>query len=135
MFGLSNVSVFISSFVLLRFLPILTDSPLLQPRQGLQTRPRRIKAKDGHVATPLYRTRGPEELHCNDDERHHPEDKEDEGADHDDGREEAAVENEVEEQDDVGEREGGDGDEERKVPAKEATRRRSVSRMKGNESI
>lgn len=94
----------------------LTDIPLLQPRERLQRLACRVLAKHGNVAVALHRARWTEQLNGNHDESDHPKDEQHKGADHDNGRQQALVEDEPEYEEDVDDEQSRDGDKVGKVP-------------------
>lgn len=75
-------------------LPALADAALLQPGEGLEGLARGVAVEDGGVAVGRDAARGPPELDARDDEAHEPQHEEHEAADHDDGGEEAPLEDE-----------------------------------------
>lgn len=99
-----------------------TYVPLLQPSQRLLRGAPRIARKHLQVARALHRARRPKELHGHDDEPDEPQHQHHEGAQHDDGRQQAAVGDEQEDAADEDEGEGPHGDVVRKVPAQGAGR-------------
>lgn len=75
-------------------LPALADAALLQPGEGLEGLARGVAVEDGGVAVGRDAARGPPELDARDDEPDEPQHEEHEAADHDDGGEEAPLEDE-----------------------------------------
>lgn len=75
-------------------LPALADAALLQPGEGLKGLARGVAVEDGGVAVGRDAARGPPELDARDDEPDQPQHEEHEAADHDDGGEEAPLEDE-----------------------------------------
>lgn len=75
-------------------LPALADAALLQPGEGLEGLARGVAVEDGGVAVGRDAARGTPELDARDDEADQPQHEEHEAADHDDGGEEAPLEDE-----------------------------------------
>lgn len=100
-------------------LPALADAALLQPGEGLEGLARGVAVEDGGVAVGRDAARGAPELDARDDEPDQPQHEEHEPADHDDGGEEAPLEDEPQQDHYEDYHEGGDGYVVGEVPAQE----------------
>lgn len=89
---------------------ILTDISLLQPHQRLHRRPPRILIKHLQITLALHRPIWPPQLYRNNHKPYQPEHKENKRSHHDNGGQQASLEDEVDHGPDEGNGEGSDGD-------------------------